>query len=99
MAALAGCWIAACLSKKAATARGLALAYAVTVGGWAFVGCIDPQEPIVGLLFAPLAPLALWCCVAGPLARLRGAASVAVSTAIVLAVLALAAGVAMWTSA
>jgi hypothetical protein len=89
-AAMAGCWIAACLSRTA-SARGLGLVYSVVVGGWAFIGCIEPRKPAVGLLLAAAAPLGLWCCVWGPLSRLRGRGASAVQTAVVLAVLAAAA--------
>ncbi|MEX0713540.1 MAG: hypothetical protein WD278_14380, partial [Pirellulales bacterium] len=43
--ATAGCWIAACLWT--APARGLGLVYSVVVGGWAFIGCIEPRKPAV----------------------------------------------------
>ena len=56
-AALAGCAFAARLSNTS-TVRGVGLAYALVVGGWAFVGCIEPREPLLGILIAPVAPLA-----------------------------------------
>lgn len=90
-AALAGCWGAAFLSAKAVPSTGLALGFAVLVGGWAYVGCIEPQRPLLALLLVPAAPLALWCCISGPLARQRGLVAIAIQTALVLAVLIVAA--------
>lgn len=91
-AALAGVWIAAYFASVAGTARGLSLAYAVTVGGWAFIGCIEPQQPAFGLLLAPVAPLSLWCCVSGPLSRLRGRIAATIQTVVVLIHLAITGG-------
>jgi hypothetical protein len=86
-AALAGCSLAAFLSN-APGVRGLGLAYAAIVGGWAFIAGIEPREPLAGFLVAPLAPLSLWLCVRGPLAQKRGWA-IGVQTALVVAILAL----------
>ncbi|MEX0713560.1 MAG: hypothetical protein WD278_14480, partial [Pirellulales bacterium] len=61
------------------------------VGGWAVIGGFEPLKPAVGLLLAAAAPLGLWCCVWGPLSRLRGRGASAAATAVVLAVLAVAA--------
>ena len=94
--ALLGAAIAARFSARAA-AGGIGLAYAWVVGGWAFVTCIDPQQPVYVLLLAPFAPLALWCCVAGPAGKLKGFASLAVQALAVGSVLAIAAGIAIAT--
>jgi hypothetical protein len=89
--ALAGCGSAAWLWPNPLAGRALSLSYAAIVGGWAFIGCIEPQQPLLGLLLAPLAPLALWCCAVGPLSRLRGFAATAVQITTVLLPLALSA--------
>ena len=70
--------------------RGLIPAFMVVVGGTAFVGCIEPQQPVFAILLVPAAPLALWTCVWGPLARLRGAAAIAAQSIAVLITLAVA---------
>ena len=90
--ALIGCAIAAWLFPDVAVARALALVYAVNIGGWAFSGAIYPRPPLFALLVTPLAPLALWICAVGPLARKRGITAIAIQSAAVLIVLALAAG-------
>jgi hypothetical protein len=87
-AALAGCFAASCLSRDKAIGRGLCLPYAVIVGGWAFVGCVEPQPPLWGLLIAPAAPLVLWCFALPPLSRLRGYVAAAAQTGAFLVVLA-----------
>jgi hypothetical protein len=89
--ALAGCLGAAYYWPSVPAVRALSLGYAVVVGGWAYIGCIEPQQPLVGLLLAPLAPLALWCCALGPLARLRGPTAAAVQIVSVMVPLALSA--------
>jgi len=98
-AALIGVWVATLFSSGAASVRGLSLAYSVTVGGWAFIGCIEPQQPAFGLLLAPIAPLSLWFCVCGPLSRLRGRAAATIQTVLVLIHLTIAAGLMVVTSA
>jgi hypothetical protein len=92
-AALAGRSIAAYFVRDANAMRGLGMVYAVLVGGWAFVGCIEQQDaPLYPLLLLPAAPLALWCCVRGPLSRLHGFAATGVQAALVVATLVVAAG-------
>jgi hypothetical protein len=99
VAALAGCWVACWFGLRFLPARGLGLAYAVVVGGWAFVGCIDPPRPLAGLLVAPAAPLALWACVRGPIARASGLPATAARIAAVLRVLGTAAGLVLASGA
>lgn len=94
-AALVGCSLALFFSADADHVRGLAAAYAIIVGAWAFVGCIDPPVPVPALLLAPAAPLALWCCAWGPLAKLRGGGAIAAQGAAVGMVLAVAAWLAL----
>lgn len=86
-AALAGCWIAS-LFVAERSAAGLSLSYALVVGGWSFIGCMGSRPRLMALMVAPLAPLALWCCTWGPLARLEGASAIVVPAAIVAAILA-----------
>jgi hypothetical protein len=88
-AALVGCSSAAKVSN-ARTAHGLALSFAVVVGGWAFIVCIESPEPLAGFLIAPLAPLSLWFCVRGPLSKLRGWAAIGVQFVLVALILAIA---------
>jgi hypothetical protein len=90
--ALAGCAVGAWLFPDVAVTRSLALVYAIAVGGWAFGGAIYARPAQLILFVAPLAPLALWICAVGPLARKRGITAIAIQTAAVLTVLALAAG-------
>jgi hypothetical protein len=95
-AALGGVLVAdCCAAGGSGGAHGLSLAYAVCVGGWAFVGAIEPRPPLWALMLAPLAPLALWSCVAGPLSRLRGWWGIAVGVALVLVVLGIAGAMVM----
>lgn len=58
-AALGGALAATWLTSKTLPPRGLGFAYAVLVGGWAFVGCVEPQEPIVWLLIVPASAVVL----------------------------------------
>ena len=97
-AAFAGCAIAAWLSPRSAISGAVALAFAWVVGGWAFIGCIEPQQPLYPLLLAPAAPLALWCCAIGPAARLRGYGAAALQAGAVALVLAVSAGLAAFVT-
>ncbi|MFM2094763.1 MAG: hypothetical protein RIS70_1887 [Planctomycetota bacterium] len=52
--ALAGCWLAVWRKPDLREhARGAALGYAVLIGGWAFIGCIEPRLPVWWLLAIP----------------------------------------------
>lgn len=98
-AAMGGCWAASWFASRGAGLRGFGPVYAAAVGGWAFVGCVEPQQgALYGLLLAAAAPLALWCCAWGPLARLKGFAAVGVRAGLVLGLLA-AAGVVVMVGA
>ncbi|MBA3312442.1 MAG: hypothetical protein M3552_03850 [Planctomycetota bacterium] len=88
-AALGGCLLGAMIDRTP-TVRGLGLSYAVVIGGWAFVGTVEPQRPVLFLLIAALAPLALWCCVFGPVSRLRGWYALLAQTGVVAIVLTIA---------
>jgi len=98
-AALVGCWVGACILPQASAARGMSLAYAVAVGGWAWIGCIEPQRPLVPLMLVPVAPLALWSCAFGRPAQLRGFKGAALHLGAVVIALALAAGLVIASSA
>jgi hypothetical protein len=93
--ALAGCTVA-CLRREVgpAVVRGLVPVAAMLLVGVAYVGCIEPDPPVVALLFIPAAPLALWLCAAGPLTRLQGPAAIAAQLLVVLVPLAIAAALA-----
>lgn len=82
--ALIGCLAVRSISGREPNFRALIPAYSTLVGGAAFVGFVEPQPPLPGFLIAACAPLALWVCAFGPLARLRGFKAVAVRTAVVL---------------
>ena len=69
---------------------GLLPAYVVVVGGAAFVGCVEPQPPLIGILCLPATPLALWVFMLRPLNRLEGVAASAARTTTVLVPLAIA---------
>jgi hypothetical protein len=92
---IAGCWLASFIGPKAGAVRGFSFVYAVVVGGWAFVGCIEPQppqQPAVGFLLAAMAPATQWLCVKRPMGRREGVAAIVVQLLVVLAVLGLFAG-------
>jgi hypothetical protein len=83
-AATAGCLAANIWHRDATTIRGLIPVFTVVVGGLAFVGSIEPRQPIYMLLLVPAAPLGLWSCAVGPLARLEGWKSAAAQMVVVL---------------
>jgi hypothetical protein len=98
-AGLGGCAVAAVLplpkppdveSARAVRSRGLVPVFAVLAVGFAYVGMIDPIEPVPIILLAPSAPLMLWLFAAGPLAKLRGWKAAALQIAAVLLPLAVA---------
>jgi hypothetical protein len=73
-ASLGGTCLAAWLVPSSAgqrALRGLVPWYAVLVGGLAYVGYINPQPRLGGLILIAFAPLALWLLAVGPLARGR----------------------------
>lgn len=83
-AALATCGVVSWLIRFPAAVKlqsavlALIPVFVVLVGGTAFVGAIEPQEPRYLLLLTTIAPLMLWLFAWGPLARLQGwSASVA----------------------
>ena len=69
---------------ETARIRGLLPAYVILIAGTAYVGCIYPDDPIYGLLLAPVGTLALWASVCGPVARLTGFRRTVVEYALVL---------------
>ena len=83
-AAMVGCGAAHFFYSSRFMARGLIPAFTIVVGGLAVVGCVEPERPLVGLLLVPAAPLVLWACARGPLARARGVAAGAGQAAVVL---------------
>jgi hypothetical protein len=88
-ASLFGCGAATWLGISAGALRGLIPVYTVLVGGIAFTGSIEPEPPLFLILLAPEAPLALWLCAYGPLARQSGIRAVVVQSAVVLLPLAI----------
>lgn len=89
--AFGGCALASWLAPRDADWRTTGLPYAVLVGGYAFVGFVYPAAPLTPLLLVPFAPLALWLCTRGPLARLTGIRALLAQAACVLAPLVVAA--------
>jgi hypothetical protein len=83
-AAMAGCAVSAFFSRPHSAAQGSIPVFAILLGGSAFVGCIELQPPLAGILLAPAAPLALWICARGPLTRFEGVRGAAVQIAAVL---------------
>lgn len=70
--------------------RGLALTFALAVGGWCYVVAVEPAPPtppIWALLPISAAPLVLWMTAIGPLARKGAAVRWVVSTVLVVGVL------------
>jgi hypothetical protein len=88
-ASLFGCGAAGMLALRDGVTRELVSVYSVLVGGIAFWGSIDPEPPAYSILLAPLAPLMLWLCAYGPLARLSGWKAAAVQIGVVLVPLAI----------
>jgi hypothetical protein len=82
-AAMTGCCTTAIFRDHQDNLRGLIPVYFVLVGGCAFVGFMEPEPPQVGLLIILAAPLALWACVAGPLANKSGWMSYAIPAVLV----------------
>jgi hypothetical protein len=94
---LCGAAAALVLRPDESAVRGLALPYAIAVGGWCYVSAIElppPAPPLIGLLFVPCAPLVLWLVSLGPLARRNGRVRWSVGLLLVLAYLA---AVGAWT--
>lgn len=94
-AAVSGVWLAASSGFVGRTPGGAGFVYALLAGGWAFVGCIEPRQPLFAVMLMPLAPLAMELRASGPLSRVRGGAGVLVETGVVVAVLAVAAVMAL----
>lgn len=92
-AALLGYWGLDWIQAREGSVRGLIAVYAVTVGGLAFVGYINPLPTLPAMLLLPVAPLALWICRLAPLRRLSVITAGAVGT---LAVLAALIGIFLW---
>lgn len=85
--ALAGLALANWISRRDWNVAGLAPAYAGVLGGVAFVGAIEPQEPLLGNLLVPAAPLTLWFSMVGPLKSLSGRKQLLTQGGLVLATL------------
>ena len=70
-AALAGMSLAAHFDRTGRTAEGIALPFALLAAGMMLIGRVNSfsDVPLISYLLPPLAPLALWPVVAGPLAR------------------------------
>jgi hypothetical protein len=82
--ALAGCGVAALFAREAPDWRGLVLPYALVATGYAYTGAVYPPDPQWLMLLVPIAPLALWFCSVGPLARLTGVRATLVQAALVI---------------
>jgi len=85
-ASVFGCWLASLIHEvESSTAQSLIPVFVILLGGMAFVGYIEPEPPLTALLLIPAAPLALWICQIGRLARLQGTPAVVAQTLVVLA--------------
>ena len=96
-AALGGVTAALWIVPSEEALRGLALLYAIAVGGWCYVAAIEPpppDPPIWGLMCLPATPLVLWLTAIGPVSRMKPAVRWAMSIAVVLAWLG---GIGVWT--
>ena len=71
-AALSGAVVAAILSREEAVVRGLLPAHVVVLGGVMLAAEVNVGLPSAALVLILTAPLALWLCELGPLARLHG---------------------------
>jgi hypothetical protein len=94
-AALMGCCAAAIFGSD--PVRGLSLPFAVVVGGWAYTGCIDPQQPLIGILIAVAAPLGLWWRSVAPAMPQRRVMALLIDGAAVVLIVALATVYLFWT--
>jgi hypothetical protein len=88
-AALTGAAIFAWLGKQAAPPRGMAIAFAIVLGGWAVVEFLAFSN-LAAMLLLPAAPLAAWASFIGLPARSSGAIDFAIQTAAVTSVILLA---------
>jgi hypothetical protein len=66
------------LSEEELAACALLPAATIVLGGAAFVGCIEPQHPLYGLLVLPAAPLGLWLSAVRPFKSRTGRTILAV---------------------
>jgi hypothetical protein len=82
--ALAGCAVAAMAAKETPDWRSAVLPFVVFLVGYAYTGAVYPTEPNWLMLLLPFAPLALWICTIGPLARLTGLRAVTLQAACVI---------------
>jgi len=81
---LAGLCAADWWSRDVAAVRSLIPAAMISVAGIAFVGAVDPQPPLIGLMMLPAAPLGLWLRRIAPLGNPTGIRGLAVEAAIVI---------------
>jgi hypothetical protein len=91
--ALAGVGLATILSKTTTDLRALVLTYAVTVGGYSYLGAAYPMPQLWLLLVVPSAPLMLWLAAVGPLTRISGGRAIMLQAVCVLVPIAVAAAV------
>ena len=82
--ALAGCAAAAIFASEPPDWRSFVLPYVLAAVGYAYTGAVYPPEPQWLMLLVPFAPVVLWICCFGPLARLSGARAVVVQAACVI---------------
>jgi hypothetical protein len=82
--ALAGCAATSVFVRELPDWRSIVLPCVIVVLGYAYTGAVYPSEPQWLLLLVPIAPLALWICSVGPLARISGPRAVAVQAACVI---------------
>jgi hypothetical protein len=58
-AAFAGSWLVVAVGRRSSAfeCRSIAPLYSVLIGGMAYVGCVEPEEPLWWLLLIPAVPL------------------------------------------
>lgn len=93
--ALAGLCGLSWVRRNEIEVRGLMPAYAILCGGCAFVGSVEPQPPLYGLLLMPAAPLGLWLASIRSLQQPRSWRTAAIQTIAIM--VPLAAGL-LWVS-
>ncbi len=85
--AVVGCCVATFFQKDQLTMRGVMPIYAVLIGGLAFVGFVEPETPLFGVLVMPAAPLTLWVVGWLPFLKSKERTLIAVQTTAVLVTL------------
>ncbi len=84
VAALVGCGGLFRPQQEEPSLRAAAVVYALLIGGVAFVGFVEPEPPLRGILVLPAAPVALWLVCWGPLVKLGGRKRLVLQSVVIL---------------